>query len=91
MAVISMSGLGRLDLVCEILDGCDLLPLSCADCNSTLCSDCVTHDHVGHTFRKVSEVAETELRQLDESFRREKKILRLNKLLTDAERRQKHL
>lgn len=24
MAVISMSGLGRLDLVCEILDGCDM-------------------------------------------------------------------
>lgn len=91
MAAISMSGLGRLDLVCEIHDGCDLLPLYCADCDCTLCSDCVTRDHVGHTFRKVSEGAETELRQLEESLRREKTILRLNKLLTDAERRQKTL
>lgn len=65
MAAISMSGLGRLDLVYEIHDGCDLLPLYFADCDCTFCSDSVTRDHVGHTFRKVSEVAETELRQLD--------------------------
>lgn len=91
MAAISMPGLGTLDLVYEIHDGCDLLPLYSADCDSTSCSDCVTRDHVGHTFRKVSEVAETELRQLEESLCPEKTTLRLNKLLTDAERRQKTL
>lgn len=91
MAAISMSGLGRLDLVCEIHDGCDLLPIYCADCDCPLCSDCVTRDHVGHTFRKVLDIAETELRQLEESLSRENSILRLNKLLTDAERRQKNL
>lgn len=86
-----MSGLGRLDLVCEIHDGCDFLHIDCADCDCTLCSDCVTGEHVGHTYRKVLEVAETELRHLEESLSRENSILRLIKLLTDAERQQKHL
>lgn len=91
MAAIIMSGLVRLDLVCKIHDCCDLLLIYCADCDCTLCSDCVTRDHVGHTFRKVSEVAESELRQLEESLGRENSILRFIKLLTDAERRQKTL
>lgn len=51
--------------MCEVHDSCDLLPIYCADC--PLCSDCVTRDHVGHTIRKLSEVAETQLRQLEKS------------------------
>lgn len=86
-----MLGFHKMDLVCEVHDGCDLLPIYCADCDCPLCSDCVTRDHVGHKFRKVSEVAETQLRQLEESLSHENSILRLKKLLTDAERRQKNL
>lgn len=80
-----------MDLVCDVHDGCDLLPIYCADCDCPLCSDCVTRDHVGHTFRKVSEVAETQLQQLEESLSSENLVLRLSKLLTDAQRRQKTL
>lgn len=86
-----MSGFRKMDLVCGVHEGCDLLPIYCADCDCPLCSDCVTHEHVGHKFRKVSEVAETQLRQLEESLSSEKLVLRLNKLLTDAERRRKNL
>lgn len=91
MADFIMSGIGNIDLVCNVHDGCDLLPIYCADCNCPLCSDCLTHDHVGHKFRKVSEVVKTELQQLEESLSCEKSILRLNKLLSDAQRRQKKL
>lgn len=91
MADFIMSGIGNMDLVCNVHDGCDLLPIYCADCNCPLCSDCLTHDHVGHKFRKVSEVVKTELQQLEESLSCENSILRLSKLLSDAQRRQKKL
>lgn len=91
MADFITSGIGNMDLVCNVHDGCDLLPIYCADCNCPLCSDCLTHDHVGHKFRKVSEVVKTELQQLEESLSCENSILRLSKLLSDAQRRQKKL
>lgn len=61
MVVISMLGFGRLDLVYEIYDGCDLLFLYCVDCDCIFCSDCVICDYVGYIFRKVLEVVEIEL------------------------------
>lgn len=54
--------------VCEVHDSCDLLPIYCTDCDCPLCCDCVTRDHVGHTIWKVSEVAETQLWQLEKSL-----------------------
>lgn len=89
MADLIMSGFRKMDLVCEVHDGCDLLPIYCADCDCSLCSDCVTRDHVGHKFRKVSEVAHTQLRQLEESLSCENSVLNLKRLLTDVQRRQK--
>lgn len=63
-----MSGYGNLDLVCEVHVNCELLPLYCTDCDCPLSGDYVTRDHFGHKFLKVSEVAETQLKQLKESF-----------------------
>lgn len=85
-----MSGNTNLYLVCEVHD-CELLPLYCIDCDFPLCGDCVTRDHVGHKVRKVSEVIETQLRQLEEGLDNENSILFLKNLLSDSQRRQKQL
>lgn len=46
---------------------------------------------MGHKLQKVSEVVETQLRQLKESLGNEHSVLRLQKLLSDAESRGKQL
>lgn len=78
------------DLVCEVHD-CELLPLYCMDCDCPLCGDCVTCDHVGHKVQKVSQVMETQLRQLEESLSNDNSILFLRELQNNSESRQKHL
>lgn len=79
------------DLICEIHD-CELLPLYCTDCDCPLCGDWVTCDHVGHKVKKkVSQVVETQLRQLEESLSNDNSILFLRELLNNSESRQKHL
>lgn len=79
------------DLICEIHD-CELLPLYCTDCDCPLCGDYVTCDHVGHKVKKkVSQVVETQLRQLEKSLSNDNSILFLRELLNNSESRQKHL
>lgn len=56
-----MLGIGNIDLVCNVYDGCDLLFIYCMDCNCLLCSDCLIYDYVGYKFRKVLEVVKIEL------------------------------
>lgn len=90
MADFRMSGNTNLDLVCEVHD-CELLPLYCMDCDCPLCGDCVTRDHVGHQVRKVSEVIETQVRQLEECLDSDNSVLFLKNLLSDAQIRQKEL
>lgn len=80
-----------MDLMCEVHDGCELLPLYCMDCDCPLCGDCVTRDHVGHQVRKVSEVVETQLCQLKESLGNEHSVLHLQNLLCESKIRQKQL
>lgn len=49
-------------------------------------------DHVGHKVKKkVSQVVETQLRQLEESLSNDNSILFLRELLNNSESRQKHL
>lgn len=91
MADNKMTGSINMDLMCEVHDDCELLPLYCMDCGCPLCGDCVTRDHVGHKVRKVSEVVETQLRQLKESLGNEHSVLHLQNLLSDSEIRQKQL
>uniref|UniRef100_K1QFJ6 Uncharacterized protein n=1 Tax=Magallana gigas TaxID=29159 RepID=K1QFJ6_MAGGI len=80
-----------MELMCEIHDGCELLPLYCMDCDCPICSHCITSNHVGHKFQNVSEVVESKLRQLEESLGNEHAVLRLHELLSDSENRQKQL
>lgn len=75
-----MSGNVNLDLICEVHDCSELLPLYCTDCDCPLCADCVTRDHVGHKVRKVSEVVESQELQLKESLSSDNSILFLQKL-----------
>ncbi|XP_065928448.1 uncharacterized protein [Magallana gigas] len=80
-----------MELMCEVHDRCELLPLYCMDCDSPLCSYCITSNHVGHKFQNVSEVVETQLRQLEESLGNEHAVLHLQNLLSESEIRQKQL
>lgn len=80
----------NMELICEVHDRCELLPLYCMDCDCPLCGDCVTRDHVGHKVRKVSEVTETHLKQLRESLSANNSVSFLMKLLTNMQNRQKH-
>lgn len=79
-----MSGNMNLELMCEVHDCSELLPLYCKDCDCLLCGDCVTRDHVGHKIRKASEVVESQELQLKESLNSDKSILLLQKLLNNS-------
>lgn len=58
MVDMNMLGFCKMDLVCGVYDGCDLLFIYCVDCDCFLCSDCVIYEYVGYKFRKVLEVVE---------------------------------
>lgn len=73
-----------MELMCEVHDCSELLPLYCKDCDCLLCGDCVTRDHVGHKIRKASEVVESQELQLKESLNSDKSILLLQKLLNNS-------
>lgn len=83
MAVFKMSGNMNLELMCEVHDCSELLPL--------YCKDCVTRDHVGHKIRKASEVVESQELQLKESLNSDKSILLLQKLLNNSKGSKKQL
>lgn len=91
MVDFKMSGNVNLDLICEVHDCSELLPLYCTDCDCPLCADCVTRDHVGHKVRKVSEVVESQELQLKESLSSDNSILFLQKLLNYSKGSTKHL
>lgn len=75
------------DLICEVHD-CEFY---CTDCDCPLCGDCVTCDHVGHKVKKVSQVVESQLRQLEESLSNDNSVLFVRELPNNSESRQKHL
>lgn len=91
MADFKLSVDFKLDLMCEVHDCSELLPLYCKDCDCLLCGDCVTRDHVGHKIRKASEVVESQELQLKESLTSDKSFLFLQKLLNNSKRSKKQI
>lgn len=44
----------------------DLVPLVCKDCDSPVCFDCLTTNHVGHRMGKLSECIDYKIDQLND-------------------------
>lgn len=46
----------------------ELLPLLCKDCDSPVCLNCLTTNHVGHKMGRLSECMEDTFRQLNDAI-----------------------
>lgn len=74
--------------ICHV-HGKDLMPLSCTDCESTVCLDCIVTTHVGHKMCKISDGIEEKMEELNNAIQKKgSSCFDLNKVQENLQKRQ---